>query len=311
MKKYLVLILFSFLFIFFLGISFFWLTLPVSEKGEELLFNIKKGEGLKEIAFNLEKQNLIKSAPVFEIYVLFSGNARNLQAGNYFFSSDMKLSEIVNKIVKGEAAKISFTIPEGYTINQIEEKLGVDLPGENLEGFLFPDTYQFFFDFSGEEVVEKMKNNFEQKISQEIKNKIEERRINLVEVITMASLIEKEVNRTEDKKIVSGILWKRLKVGMPLQVDASLVYILNGGSWDFNQMRREISLVKNIDSPYNTYKYLGLPPGPICNPGLESIEAAVFPQTSDYWYYLSTTEGETIFSKNLNEHNIAVAKYLK
>jgi UPF0755 protein len=121
----------------------------------------------------------------------------------------------------------------------------------------------------------------------------------------MASLLEKEVKSLEDKKIVSGILWKRLENNMPLQVDATISFIT--GKKDANISIEETK----IDSPYNTYKYRGLPLGPICNPGLESIIAAIYPETSNYWFYLSTPEGKTIFSKTLDEHNIAKQKYLK
>ena len=121
----------------------------------------------------------------------------------------------------------------------------------------------------------------------------------------MASLIEKEVIGKEDKEIVSGILWKRLKIGMPLQIDATIVYITGKKTTEISREETK------IDSPYNTYRYLGLPPGPICNPGLESIITAVYPKISDNWYYLSSPEGETYFSKNLEEHNIKKVRYLK
>jgi len=131
----------------------------------------------------------------------------------------------------------------------------------------------------------------------------------------MASLLEKEVKTKEEKEIVSGIFWKRIKEGRTLDSCATIAYILRredwaAGAWTFEEMRKEIARGKEIDSPYNTYKYLGLPLGPICNPGLESIMAAICPQNSEYWYYLSTPEGETVFSKTLEEHNTAQAKYL-
>ena len=121
------------------------------------------------------------------------------------------------------------------------------------------------------------------------------------DIVTMASILEKEVKTMNDKKIVAGILWKRLEAGMPLQVDSSLLYYKASGSGTFD---------KEIDSPYNTYKYSGLPAGPICNPGIESIEAAISPQESKYWYYLSAKDGTTIFSKTYDEHLANKAKYL-
>lgn len=311
MKKYFI-VIFVLLLISVFAAGFRSALLPLSEgSSEEVQFSIKKGDGSKDIALNLEKEDLIKWAPAFRAYVIFKGMAGNLKAGEYLLSPSMSVPEIAEKIIKGEVLKISVTIPEGFTVRQIEERLGVQLPGENLEGFLFPDTYQFSFGFFGEEAVEKMRANFEKKLTQDLREEIARQNKTVLEIITMASLIEKEVRASEDKRIVSGLLWKRLEAGMLLQVDATIAYILEAEGWGFDEMRREIALSRGIDSPYNTYKYPGLPPGPISNPGIESITAAVYPVESDYWYYLSTPEGETVFSKTLEEHNSARATYLR
>lgn len=180
-----------------------------------------------------------------------------------------------------------------------------------LEGYLFPDTYEIQKGENLEEIVRKMLRNFDKKLTPDLRVEIQKQNKSIFEIITMASLIEKEVKTFEDKKLVSGILWKRLKVNMPLQVDGTIAYILGEKNWDFDEMRKEIGLAKRIDSPYNTYKYQGLPLGPICNPGLESILASIYPKDSDYWYYLSTPSGETIFSKSLKEHNYAQSKYFR
>ncbi|PJA83305.1 MAG: endolytic transglycosylase MltG, partial [Candidatus Nealsonbacteria bacterium CG_4_9_14_3_um_filter_37_29] len=203
-----------------------------------------------------------------------------------------------------EVAKIVVTIPEGFTVKQIEERLGLKLPGENLEGFLFPDTYQFPPRVSGAEVVKKMRDNFDKKFTP-YRNEVSGAGLTPFEIITMASLLEKEVKTKEDKELVSGILWKRLENKIPLQIDATITYITGQKTTKISKEETQ------IDSPYNTYKYLGLPKGPICNPGLESILAAIYPKDSDYWYYLSTPEGETTFSKTLEEHNYAKSKYLR
>ena len=313
MKKTIILLLIILLSVSFFIVSFLQeLRLP-KDVGliEEKLFSVEKGHGFSEIAENLEKQGLIKQNLYFKVYVLWQGYSRSLQAGEYLLSSSMNIPEIAKKMVSGRTASITITVPEGFTQRQIEERLGFVLPGENLEGFLFPDTYQFSFNVSGEEAVKKMRDNFERKLRQELREEIEKQGKTIFEIITMASLIEKEVRTIEDKKLVSGILWKRLGINMPLQVDATIAYILEGEKWSFDQMRREIGAARNIDSPYNTYIYRGLPLGPICNPGIESIEAAVYPQETQYWYYLSTPQGETIFSRTLEEHNIAIVKYLK
>ena len=245
---------------------------PFSEK--EAIFVIEKGEGSKEIALNLEKDGLIWWSPIFRIYVLVAGSSKNLQAGSYLLSPSMDAPEIAGKFKKGDIAKFTVTIPEGFTQKQIEEKLNLKLPGDNLEGYLFPDTYQFPVGVGSEEVEKTMKDNFFKKTGG---LKITE------DIVIMASLIEKEVRIKEDKELVSGILWKRLRIGMPLQVDAE--------KW--------------------TYQNRGLPENPIASPGLESIKAAIYPKDSQYWYYLSTSEGLTIFSRTLEEHNMARAKYLK
>lgn len=310
MKKYLVFIL---LIIIFIGVAYFYLIFTPLEScpGKELQFSVKKGESSKIIAQNLEKEGLIRYSFVFRLYLLFTNTFNKLQAGEYLLSSCFNAPQITEKLIAGDTIRVTVTIPEGFTVKQIEQRIGKNLPEENLEGFLFPDTYHFSFDFSAEEAMRKMKDNFEKKISEDLREEIERQGKTLFEIITMASLIEKEVKVLEDKKTVSGILWKRLETGMLLQVDAAIAYLYQGESWDFNQMRREIALLRDVDSPYNTYKYLGLPPGPICNPGLESIKAAVYPKESDYWYYLSTEEGETVFSKTLEEHNLARVKYFK
>lgn len=311
MKKN-VFVLTTLILVIFLIAYFFWRGIYLPKDfalTEDKLFSIEKGESLFQIAENLEKEGLIKNRFFFVIYIISKGAQKKLQAGEYYLNSSANIIKISQKIISGDVVKITVTIPEGFTVKQIEEKLGIELPNKNLEGFLFPDTYQFPLHITGEEVMKKMQDNFEKKMTPLLREEIKRQGKTIFEIVIMASLVEKEVKTLEDKKLVSGILWKRLETGMPLQVDATIAYILNGKSLTFNEMRRQITIGKEIDSPYNTYKYLGLPPGPICNPGLESIIAAIYPEESDYWYYLSTPEGETIFSKTLQEHNLAKAKY--
>lgn len=278
-KKYLIWIILA------LVIGFFaWqIYLPRnSSLKEELIFNIEKGESSRNIAINLEKGGLIRFAPIFRIYVLTVGVSDKLQAGKYELSPSMSIYQMAKKFASGDVAKKIVTIPEGFTVKQIEEKLNIIID-PNLEGFLFPDTYHFSYDVTPGEIVEIMRDNFEKKITQDLRKEIARQNKTISEIITMASLIEKEVKTRKDKDLVSGILWKRLKIGMPLQVDSQM--------W--------------------TYENRGLPPVPICNPGLESIKSAVYPENSEYWYYLSTEEGKTIFSQTLEEHNLAKARYLK
>jgi UPF0755 protein len=303
-RKFLNLVLLFSIITVFLIFIFWWGIFGAKIKNsEKIVFSVKKGENFLTIGRNLEKEGLIKNRIFFYIYVLLKKEQKNFKAGRYLLSSSMNIPQIVEKLTSGYTEKVKITIPEGSTLKDIEEKLKIKLKGENLEGYLFPDTYYFPLGFTSEEVIKIMRENFEKKIAL-YKNEIEKSGKTLHEIIIMASILEKEAKSKEDKEIISGILWKRLKAGIPLQVDSTLTYITGKKSKELTADDLE------IPSPYNTYKYKGLPPTPICNPGLESILAALRPKESEYWYYFSTSEGRVIFSKTLLEHNLAKEKYL-
>ncbi|MFC1629649.1 endolytic transglycosylase MltG [Patescibacteria group bacterium] len=346
MNKKIIKICFLFFTTCFLFLVFGWwgIYMPKEcEVAQEKTFVVEKGEGGREIALKLEKQGFIWWGPLFRIYTLTQGVSGSLKAGTYQISPSMSTPEIVDKLVAGDVVKDKITIIEGWNLRDIgwyfenrgtfqaEElfelvgfplvsyvelpplkdfALGYDFLADkpkdlNLEGYLFPDTYEITEGESFEEIVVKMLDNFDKKMTLDLKSEIKAQGKTIFEVMTMASLIEKEVRTQEDKKVVSGILWKRLRVNMPLQVDATISYITG-------RKTTKISIQDTkIDSFYNTYKYRGLPLGPICNPGIASIKAALYPEDSEYWYYLSTPKGETVFSRNLEEHNIAKAKYIK
>lgn len=309
MKKVLFILICFFVFIFVFLFSIYAWLLPCHKSG---VFEIKEGKGLIEIAEDLKKQGFIQIEFPFCAFVSWRDKSRELKSGVYSFTSDDTFLTIAEKIIQGENYKIKITIPEGFTLEQIDARLAENeliKQGEfidfDLEGYLFPDTYYFSGQESSEEITEIFLDNFDKKLNLELRQEIEKQDKTIFEIITMASLIEKEVRSFEDKQIVSGILWKRLNIGMPLQICATIAYITGK-----NTVKISIKETQ-IDSPYNTYKYRGLPIGPICNPGLESIKAAIYPKDSAYWYYLSTPTGETIFSENLEQHNIAKAKYLR
>ena len=307
--KILITILFLCLIILFQGIY----VTKDSEEQEEILFSIEKGESVFKIGANLEKQGLIQNKFFFNFYVLISGSQKKLKAGDYILKSSMSISKIAQKIISGDIEKQEITIIEGWNLRDIGwyfENKGMFQAEElyemtELEGYLFPDTYQINREANLEEIIKKMTDNFNKKLTPELREDIQKQGKTVSEIIIIASLLEKEVQTLEDKKIVAGILLNRLQIGMPLQVDATITYITKKQTTNIS--KKDIQ----IDSPYNTYKYKGLPLGPICNPGIESIKAAIYPHLNSYWYYLSTPEGETIFSKTLEEHNIAKAKYLK
>jgi len=262
---------------------------------------------------------LIWWGPLFRVYVLLTGQAGDLQAGTYRFSSSNSLFSLVRDMANGDIAQEEFTIIEGWNLRDIGfylenkgmaraeelwELTGLPLDTQSREGYLFPDTYLVRHNASLTEILAKMQANFDKKTAS-LLVEIEKQGKTLSEIITMASLIEKEVRTKEDKETVSGIFWKRIAAGRPLESCATIAYIKGVSQWrySFEDTR--------IESSYNTYLNYGLPAGPICNPGLESIEAALHPRESDYWYWLSTPEGETIFTKTLSEHNAAKAEYLK
>lgn len=333
MKK---IVIFLMLFIFGIAslILYFWsgIYLPKSKNfSETKIIQIKKGDTLEEIAQKLEKEGLIKKARFFTLYNFISCNTPRLQAGHYLFSPSMTIPEIVGKMVGGEVIKDKITIIEGWSTkdiaNYFETKnicqkedflrtISKDFSSEfdflkdkpknqNLEGYLFPDTYEIIYGEEPETIIKRILKNFDKKITQKMREEIENQRKTIFEIVTMASLLEKEVKTMEEKKLVSGILWKRLENKIPLQLCATINYITG-------KRTTEVSIEETkIDNPYNTYLYLGLPPGPICNPGLDSILAAIYPQESDYWYYLTAPEGKAIFSKTYQQHLLAKAKYLK
>mgnify|MGYP001588609643 CR=1 FL=1 len=321
--------------------------LPHSRAREPHDVRITRGLGSREIAALLQKEGVIRSRWAFVVYVSARGIASSLKPGVYVFSRQA-ISEIAVVLIAGGRNEKEITIPEGWTVGEVGKYLETrsvgtaeewnrlisparsqawivrfgflaDKPASaGLEGYLFPDTYRLPEDAAPENAALKMLENFDRKLAPDIRAEIARRGKTLFEIVTMASLIEKEVVSDEDRAVVSGILWKRLDADIPLQVDSTIVYAkvqlgnevskLGGGA----RKNGKISLADtNIDSPYNTYKYRGLPQGPISNPGLSAIRAALYPKISPYLYYLSAPDGRTIFSRTLDEHNAAKAKYLR
>jgi len=276
------------------------LFLPKSFDCEVINFNIEQGEHLEQIAINLKDQGIIRSKNFLSAYVFIIGKANQVKSGHYQIKKCENIVQIGNKIISSQFPDKKFTIIPGWTNKKIAKELvniGFIEKEEDFraeEGYIFPDTYFLNNADTLEDLVKKARDNFNSKVG----------KIDYDDLI-LASIIEKELQTLEDKKTGTGVLLNRLNTGMALQVDASLTYILGKASAELSKQDLE------LDSPYNTYKYSGLPPTPICNPSLESIEAVLNPIGTDYWYYLSTPEGETIFSKTLEEHRQAKWEHLK
>ncbi len=220
-------------------------------------------------------------------------------------------NRFINNLFSPPIPIATVTIPEGATVREINEELarkgvlvGASLPA-SAEGYLFPDTYEFFVPSKLEVVQKKFQDNFERKVGSALSPNTSED--DLRRLLTLASLVEKEVPDSYDRKVVTGVLIKRLENNLPLQVDASICYIKNNP-----QCLPIKSEDKKLQSPYNTYLYRGLPPQPINNPGLDAITAALHPESSPYWFYLSEPKNDkTIFAKTLDEHQKNIIKYLK
>ncbi|MFH1366361.1 MAG: endolytic transglycosylase MltG [Patescibacteria group bacterium] len=290
------------------------INVPLDSRGQEKIFIVEKGDGLKAVAANLEKENLIRQKFWFMTYVFYHGWTGQLKAGEFILSPSLAVPAITREITgKALSQEVEITIPEGFTLKKIDARLAAaDLIKEGelladsrkLEGYLFPDTYRFDQGDSLNEIVKKMTDNFDQKMDKSLRDEIARQKKTLAEIIAMASIIEKEVSNYEDRRIVSGIFWQRLKDNYPLQSCATIAYALGVDKWRYSTDDTK------IDSLYNTYQNAGLPPGPIDNPGLESIKAAIYPQPTDYYFFLSKPDGSTVFSKTLEEHNLNKAKYL-
>jgi len=303
------------------------------------LFTIEAGEGVSQIAANLAEQKLIRSAFWFKVHAKLSGQQGSFQAGEYLLEKDYDTKQLMNILVTGQALTKEkvILIREGLSSKDMAQYLTASqlLDGQKfqklaltkvsnlperftdfvflgqiprsatLEGYLFPDTYRIFKDATEEDLVVKMLDNWQTKVTPEMLQDIASQQKDLHEVVIMASLIEKEVRTYEDMEIVSGIFWNRIANGQALQSCATLAYILGENKPQYTTEDTE------IDSPYNTYQNQGLPPGPIANPGLNAIKAAIYPQETNYNYFLSRPDtGETVFSKAYEDHLANKAKYL-
>ncbi len=286
----------------------------------EKIFVIRQGESLSDIARNLEKEEFIKNRVVFYIMVKKMGLEKKIQAGDFKLSPSMKQEKIIKTLTHG-TLDVWVTVIEGLRKEEIAEimnkKIGISTDkflsaSKGLEGFLFPDTYLIPKTATANLVVSIMKNNFNKKYQQALKKTPKNNNLSKLEIVTLASLIEKEGKKNSDKMIIGNILYKRLINEWPLQIDATIQYVLGYQKdektwWKKNLTNQDLK----IDSLYNTYKYKGLPPGPICNPGLISIEAALSATgKTPYWFYISDKKGNIHFSKTVEEHSNKINNYL-
>ncbi len=302
---------------------------------------VEKGEGLKEIGQKLKDQGLINNVKTFELYSFLSRAKNKFWPGEYKVEMGMGLKDLIRALISSPLAQErEITFIEGWTNKEIEEflkeqeiiskeefLLALNTISQNqeildkyeflseaversskeamLQGFLFPDTYRFYKETTAEAIIKRMLENFDEKIGVGLRLKAEQAGRSIFEVVTMASLIEKEAALDQDRRLIADIFWKRLEVGWALESCATINYILGDpkARLSFEDTR--------IPSPYNTYLNAGLPPAPINNPSLSSIKATLSPLENDYCCFLSTDQGEMIFSQTVEEHNRNKSFYLK
>ncbi|MGI5841030.1 MAG: endolytic transglycosylase MltG [Patescibacteria group bacterium] len=304
------------------GIYFSVNLSPVTSKESSAtqIFTINKGEGLNQIGSRLKRNGIIRSKNIFIVYSYYLGLNKKLQAGSFQLSPSSSTPEIISQLSKGGRHEYWLKIIDGTRIEEIAGQFPDNVPfspkefilkAKDQEGFLFPDSYLIPTDFTIEEILKKVNNNFESKVN-EARANASNSSLSQDQIIILASLLEREAKTLEDKIIVAGILQNRLDINMALQVDAAVQYAKDSKSPKPDQYWQPISGqdTRTIDSPYNTYKYPGLPPGPICNPGYNSIYAAYHPAKTEYMYYITGKDGRMHYAKTLEEHNQNIGAYL-
>lgn len=314
-------IFFAIFFIFFLSI-YYILFKPNSLK-EPIEFEIKKGEYPLKILKKLKDEKIIFSDKMVYFYLIISKSDKKIKAGEYLIEPKLNTIDLIKKFTRGEILKIPITLKEGWTIFDyakefseknvctyeefIEEtkKTPQWLKAKNMEGFLYPDTYYFSKNSEPKEIINKLHKNFLNKIK-DLRDKIENSNFSIYEIITLASIVEKEAKLEKEKPKIAGVFLNRLEKKMRLEADPTVIYSMNLAGLKVKNLKKDDL---KFSSNYNTYLNYGLPPGPICNPSLSSIKAVLYPEKSNYYYFVAKGDGSHYFSTNLKEHIRAIQIY--
>jgi UPF0755 protein len=301
-------------------------TRPARKGGINQVITIREGMSLKEVASALKGNGIIANKDLFMLWTRLLGNSRKIKAGEYLLNSGMAPVRIIEILTRGIIITYPVTVPEGFSIEQIgdilaanglaDKKLFVSLAhepgvikkygisGPSLEGFLYPDTYQFGKGLPPSLIIDVMVKRFWEIVGPYM-DRIKGLKMTVEEVITLASIVEKETGTAEEMPLIASVFLNRLRNGMRMESDPTVIYGMN----DFTGNLTRKDLLES--TPYNTYVIRGLPPGPIANPGLASIKAVLYPAETDYLYFVSKNDGTHYFSSSLEEHNRAVWKYQK
>ena len=302
-------------------------AVPPQEHPPSKIVVIPEGATFQQVAALLERERLIKSRLVFVLFGKSQSVERKIHAGEYELNPGMLPAEILSRLLLGQVVLHPITIPEGLTIAQIADVMAqhgianreefvritndkafiaaLGIKADTLEGHLYPDTYKFPRDVKTKEVVAAMVDHLRQVFNADLQMRAQELKMTLHEVLTLASLIEKETGSVGERPEISAVFHNRLKKRIPLQSDPTVIYGLP--NFDGNLRKKDLT----HPSPYNTYRWIGLPPGPIANPGGQAIQAALYPADSRALYFVSRNDGTHQFSVTLAEHNEAVEKYQK
>lgn len=286
---------------------------------------VQPGSGLNQVANDLQGSGVVRSALVVKLLARWKQQGGQIQAGNYRFSEPATPGEVLDRLVQGDVEKVSLTIPEGFTLQQIiarivekgfgqQEKLSkleqdtsfihsLGIEADSLEGYLFPETYLFAPGIGEKALLAMMVSQFRDHADSKLKKEAEKLGLTAHQWLTLASIIEKETGIVAEMPLISAVFHNRLKRKIPLQTDPTVIYGIK--DFDGNITRKHLK----TPTPYNTYLIRGLPPGPIASPGLAAMEAAVRPAESKYLYFVARGDGGHQFSKTLKEHNAAVRKY--
>lgn len=311
------------------GIAFYrYATSPVDRSIVTKTVDIPKGAGFFRITEIMNDAGLVANRPFFWLLALGKGATRQIRAGEYEFTGSQSPSEILEKLVRGEIKSYTVMLPEDITVNDVAKRLLADklinekefmaltvdreflgslgIDAESIEGYLFPETYQFDRSMTTREVIRIIVRQFWKEITPEMRKRAEKIGLTLNEWLTLASIIGKESGNKDEKPVISAVFHNRLKRGMKLQSDPTAVYHLEQAGTPVKKVLRS-HLKKS--TPHNTYLIDGLPPGPIANPGIDSLRAALYPANVNYLYFVSKKDGTHEFSSNFDAHNQSVSKY--
>lgn len=310
-----------------------WLRARLAEPyrgfaGDEVFVEIPPGETTAGIGRRLVAQGVIRDDLTFRLAWRWHGQGRTLKAGEYRFTEAAAPAEVLDRVARGDVYLVPLTFPEGLTVEEMAAIVaragfatadafvaaaqdpapirGLDPAADTLEGYLFPDTYHLPRSTTAASLVRRMTARFLEVFDEGWAREAATRGLSVRQLVTLASLVEKETARADEREIVSAVYNNRVRIGMPMQCDPTVIYALKlAGRWDGNITRADLQ----IDSPYNTYRYPGLPPGPIAAPGRAALAAAAHPATSSALYFVSRNDGSHVFSDTLAEHNRAVREW--